>query len=264
MGAGEVLTGANTSVGVRDGDTVRRPTGHWTAAVHALLEHLRLVGFLDAPNVLGLDYQGREVLLFVAGEVGARGRGQRLAPWFATTEACAAIGDWLRRFHDAQQGFVPDPALRWRMVPGRPLTTGEVVAHHGVAPGSTIARPFGGLTVIDWDFCAPGDPIQDLAFSAWQWVPLWADAAAVAQRHGEAMTLVATGTRLAALADGYRASVQQRADLVDACIHQAGKHPDDLEAMAVTDPLFAALVELGVARNARSDAQWVAATQAAL
>ena len=69
MGAGEVLTGANTSVGVRDGDTVRRPTGHWTAAVHALLEHLRLVGFLDAPNVLGLDYQGREVLLFVDGEV---------------------------------------------------------------------------------------------------------------------------------------------------------------------------------------------------
>ena len=70
-----------------------------------------------------------------------------------------AIGDWLRRFHDAQSGFTPDPALPWRMVPGRPLTAGEVVVHHDAAPYNTIRRPDGGLTVIDWDFCAPGDPI---------------------------------------------------------------------------------------------------------
>ena len=77
-----------------------------------------------------------------------------------------AIGDWLRRFHEAQRGFTPAPALGWRTVPGRRLTAGEVLCHHDAAPNNTIRRPDGGLTVIDWDFCAPGDPVQDLAFSA--------------------------------------------------------------------------------------------------
>ena len=249
---------------VRAGETVRRPTGHWTPAVHALLTHLSSVGFVDAPKVLGLDYQGREVLLFVTGEVGDGGRGRRLPPWFATTEACMAIGDWLRRFHDAQLGFAPDPALPWRMVPGQPLTFGQVVVHHGVAPENTIARPFGGLTVIDWNFCAPGDPVEDLAFSAWQWIPLWADKVAVAQRHGAAMRLLQAGSKLAAVADGYHASSEQRAHLVEACVHQMRKHADDLQALAVTDPAFAALVDLGLARDARLDAGWVADNEAAL
>jgi hypothetical protein len=259
--AEEVLQGGNTSVVVRVGETVRRSTGHWTPAVHALLEHLNSVGFVDAPNVLGLDYQGREVLLFVAGEVGHHDRGQPLPPWFRTTDACAAIGDWLRRFHDAQLGFAPDPALPWRMVAGHRLTLGEVVVHHDVAPYNTIARPFGGLTVIDWDFCAPGDPVEDLAFSAWQWVPLWADKVAVANGYGGAMTLPEAAAKLAALADGYDASPEQRAHLVDACVHQMTKHADDVEALAVTDPAFAALVGLGVARSARLDAAWVSDNQ---
>ena len=43
------------------GDTVRRKTGPWTQAVHALLCHLERVGFDGAPRVLGMDYWGREV-----------------------------------------------------------------------------------------------------------------------------------------------------------------------------------------------------------
>jgi hypothetical protein len=35
------------------------------------------------------------------------------------------------------------------------------------------------------------------------------------------------------------------------------KHADDVEAMAVTDPVFARLVDLGVSRDARLDAEWV-------
>ncbi|MEU1283126.1 hypothetical protein [Kitasatospora sp. NPDC005856] len=57
------LSGGNMSVGVvRVGDTVRRPAGPWTPAVHALLEHLHAVGFRAVPRPLGLDGQGREVL----------------------------------------------------------------------------------------------------------------------------------------------------------------------------------------------------------
>ena len=130
----EVLRGGTTSVVVRAGDTVRRHTGPWTPAVHALLTHLKSVGFEDAPTFLGIDERGREVLSLVAGEVGLLDPGASLPPWFRTREACVAIGDWLRRFHEAQSGFIPDPALPWRMCAGRPLRDGEVVVHHDAAP----------------------------------------------------------------------------------------------------------------------------------
>ena len=52
----------------RVGDTMRRSTGPWTPAVHALLRHLEAVGFEGAPRVLGSDDQGREVLTFIEGD----------------------------------------------------------------------------------------------------------------------------------------------------------------------------------------------------
>jgi Phosphotransferase enzyme family len=257
--AEEVLHGGNTSVVVRVGETVRRHRGHWTPAVHALLAHLGSVGFSDVPTILGVDDQGREVLSLVTGEVGLLDPGCLLPPWFRTAEACMAIGDWLRRFHDAQRGFIPDPALPWRLYPGRGLGPGEVLVHHDAAPYNAIRRPDGGLTVIDWDFCAPGDPVEDLAFSAWQWIPLWADKDAVAHGHGGAMTVPEAATKLAALAEGYRATAGQRSRLVEACVHQMTKHANDVEALAATDPAFARLVDLGIPRNARQDAAWVQA-----
>jgi hypothetical protein len=64
------LTGGNThGVVVRVGDTVRRPAGSWTPAVHRLLAALAEAGFGAAPRALGLDEQGREVLSFVPGRV---------------------------------------------------------------------------------------------------------------------------------------------------------------------------------------------------
>ena len=53
---------------MRVGDTVRRATGPWTPAVHALLRHLESVGFDAAPRVLGVDERGREVLTYLEGE----------------------------------------------------------------------------------------------------------------------------------------------------------------------------------------------------
>jgi len=260
--AEEILYGGNTNVVVKVGDTVRRQTGHWTPAVHALLAHLSSVGFSDAPTVLGFDEQGREILPFVIGEVGTYDPG--LPDWFLTAEACTAIGDWLRRFHDAQQGFAPDPSLPWRMYAGRPLRRGEVVVHHDVAPYNTIRRVDGGLTVIDWDFCAPGDPVEDLVFAAWQWIPLWAEQSVVLAGHGGGMTVLDAATRLAALADGYGASPDQRSRLLDACIVQMNKHADDLEALAVNDPAVARLVDMGIPHNSRLDARWVRANEEVL
>ena len=56
------LPGGNVGGAVRVGDTVRRPTGPWTPAVHELLEFLAVAGLPRIPRVLGVDDQGREIL----------------------------------------------------------------------------------------------------------------------------------------------------------------------------------------------------------
>ena len=62
------LPGGNVGGAVRVGDTVRRQSGPWTPAVHALLKHLD--GRLPRiPQVLGEDEQGREVLSYLPGHV---------------------------------------------------------------------------------------------------------------------------------------------------------------------------------------------------
>jgi hypothetical protein len=54
---------------VRVGETVRRPTGPWTPAVHELLRHLDRERFDGAPRAIGIDEAGREILTFVRGAV---------------------------------------------------------------------------------------------------------------------------------------------------------------------------------------------------
>src|SRR5688500_18477396 len=83
---------------VRVGDTVRRRTGPWTTAVHALLAHLADVGFDGAPRVLGIDDQSREVLTYIAGEDG------RSAPRYSD-DTLIEEAQLLRSYHDAVRGF---------------------------------------------------------------------------------------------------------------------------------------------------------------
>ena len=180
----ETLGGGNTGVVVRVGDTVRSQAGHWTPAVHALLDHLESVGFDAAPRALGTDALGREVAAYVDGVRRGRWDRRRWHRRSGPSAACRAIGAWLRAFHDAQEGFEPDPALPWRVVPGRALAAGEVVVHHDVGTYNTVLRPDGSFAVIDFDFASPGRPVEDLAYVLWSWTPLWHDDAAVRQRDG--------------------------------------------------------------------------------
>jgi aminoglycoside phosphotransferase (APT) family kinase protein len=249
------LEGGNTSVVVRSGDTVRRTLGHWTPAVHALLDHLESAGFDAAPRALGTDEQGREVVSWIEGQPGLLGV-QRLDPAFQTLDTCRAVGRWLRRFHDAQRGLEPDPTLPWRVVPGRRLLPGEVVVHHDVAPYNTILRPDGSLAVIDFDFAAPGDPLEDLAFSVWAWTPLWHDPAALRRELGE-VTLAERVHKFAAIVDGYAADASQRARLADAVLEVMESHSRTLEELAAEgDPVFQRMVAEGHAARPRGDAWW--------
>ena len=251
----EVLHGGNTGHVVRVADTVRRRAGHWTPAVHALLEHLAEADFDAVPRPLGTDEQGREVLTYVEGVAGALGL-QRLPAAFQTLDACRAIGAWLRRFHDAQQGFAPDPALPWRVSPGRPLGAGEVVVHHDVGTYNTVLRPDGSFAVIDFDFASPGDPLEDLAYILWSWTPLWHDPRAVRREMGE-VTMADRLHKFAALVDGYGADAGQRARVTDAVLECMEGHARTVEELAAEgDPAFVRMHAEGHADRPRRDAAW--------
>lgn len=254
----EQLSGGNTTIVVRVGETVRRPVGRWTPAVHDLLNHLAAAGFPGSPRVLGIDDADREILEFIPGEVGSLSETRPLPPWFQTAESCWSIGRWIHDFQSAQRGLVVDPAKPWRRTDGILLSPEQVIVHHDVSPYNTVRRPDDSLVVLDWDFARPGDPIEDLAWAAWRWVPFMAgrrwhaeygigadeDVRRRQQRH------------LTALLDGYGPSKGQRRRLAEAIGQQMTRHGCDLEDMARTDPAFARLVDLGYARAAHRDAQW--------
>jgi hypothetical protein len=251
------LSGGNTGVVVRVGDTVRRQAGHWTPAVHALLDHLESVGFGAAPRALGTDAQGREVATYLEGVVGTLGP-DVLAPAFRTVGACRAIGAWLRAFHDAQAGFEPDPALPWRVVAGRPLGEGEVVVHHDVGTYNTVLRPDGSFAVFDFDFAAPGQPVEDLAYTLWSWTPLWHDEAAVVREMG-GVPLSERLHKFAAVLDGYAADAALRAQVPAAVLRRMTEQSKTIEDLAAQgDPAFVRMLRDGHAERPRLDAEWFA------
>jgi len=164
---GTRLPGGNVGGATRIGSTVRRPTGAWTPAVHALLRHLAGAGLTEAPRVLGIDARDREVLSYLEG---------RLVDVDSEVVSDALLVDammWLRRFHHAVRGFRhPGP---WRTARSD-LEPGELVCHHDYAPYNVVASPTASgervVGVFDWDMAGPGLRLDDLAFAAWNWVPL--------------------------------------------------------------------------------------------
>ncbi len=163
---GTPLVGGNVGGAVRIGTTVRRPVGPWTPAVHALLAHLDKAGLDCVPRILGTDARGREVSTYLPG---------RSADVTSEVVADAVLVDgvrWLRRFHEAVASFRPDPSLPWRNGPGRELAPGEIVCHHDAGAYNWRIEDDRVTGVVDWDMAGPGRPLDDLAFVAWNTLPL--------------------------------------------------------------------------------------------
>jgi len=149
---------------VRVGDTVRRVTGPWTPAVHALLQHLE--GWSGAPRVLGIDEHGREIVEFVDGDV----------EWpelraLTTDDGLEAMGALLREYHDLVASFVPPAGAVWRFpdmerdVDGTPLA-GEprIICHNDCAPWNLVIGP-SRWALIDWDVAGPRPRLWDVAYA---------------------------------------------------------------------------------------------------
>ena len=191
----EPLVGGNVGTVVRVGDTVRRTTGPWTPAVHALLIHLEAVGFAYSPRVLGLDDRGREILTYIDGETVGPSHPWPAWAWSDTTLVQTAT--IMREYHDAVAGFRPVGDQVWRFGSGS-LGHDEIVCHNDIAPYNIVWRDGRVVGMIDWDMAGPGSPSWDVAFAQWTFAPLHARALA-----HELGAPVDVGDRLRLLCDTY-------------------------------------------------------------
>jgi len=161
----------------RRGTTVRRLMGPGSPTVHAFLRHLEAAGFAGAPRALGVEGDV-EVLSFISGEVPSDpewvpGKGSPLTAEMRSETALVAAAKLLRGLHTAAVGF--DPSTVDRRSPPQVLLPGQVMSHGDLGPWNTVYRDGLPMAFIDWDACAPLDPLLAVAGAAWGFVPLGPD-----------------------------------------------------------------------------------------
>ncbi|KAA2261418.1 phosphotransferase [Solihabitans fulvus] len=237
---GERLDGGNLGGAVRVGDTVRRATGPWTPAVHALLEHLAAKGFAGAPRVRGIDDEGREILTYLDGDtVGSR---KPWPAWVHADDSLDRVAHWLRAYHEAVADFVPPPGSVWRG--GAAWSPGLIVGHNDAAPYNAAWRDGRLVGFFDWDFAGPVTPEWDLAHSAFSWVGLHARHVVLEEGFTD---FAGRPRRLRRFLDAYGWS-GDLGEFVDVIRARVRAHADVIRDIAATgDPLFGRLLERGAA-----------------
>jgi phosphotransferase family enzyme len=154
----------------RIGNTVHRPVGPWTEAVHGLLRHLEAVGYERAPRVLGFDDRGREVLTCIEGESGADGWGK-----VVDDKGLISFARLLRDYHDAVAGYRPSDTTRWSTKTGGPVGE-EVICHGDFGPWNIVWHADQPVGVIDWDHARPAQRLHDVAYALEYTAPFRDDA----------------------------------------------------------------------------------------
>ncbi len=162
----EELTGGRGGI-LRAGGAVHRPAGTWTRQVHRLLEHVRHNGFMGAPQPLGFDEQGREIVSHIAGEVS----NYPLSASAVSPEALTSAATLLRRYHDATVDFLVLPGAldSWQLPPRPPF---EVVCHGDFAPYNVVLDGKRAVGIIDFDTAHPAPRVWDIAYALYRWAPL--------------------------------------------------------------------------------------------
>jgi hypothetical protein len=233
----EVLTGGHLTTVVRVGDTVRRQAGPWAPTVHALLDHLASKGFNHSPRTLGFDERGREVLSFVPGDT--VGGDLPWPDWVWSEEILVEVGRATAQFHRAVADFRPSGTRPWSWGPAE-LAEGQIICHNDIAPYNVVAESGHLRAFIDWDLSGPGTTRSDLAFVAWQWVPLHDPLVARFFCRYD----LDVARRLRILLDSYE--LEDRAGFVDDVVTRIELNRDVmLRKAAGGDPAYGRLVEVG-------------------
>jgi Ser/Thr protein kinase RdoA (MazF antagonist) len=200
---------ANRGRIVRVGNSVHRPLGEHSRAVHALLNHLAASGFDGSPRVERTSGD-IEVLSYIPGTAA----NNPVPQWALTETALHGVGVLLSSLHQHSTGF-DGTRFEWhRRIPAR--WRGPLVTHNDPHPANVIFRDHEPVALIDFDLAAPSCAAWELAVAACFWVPLCDERDVGDSRQGEVLT------RLRVLLDAYGASEQLRRDVVDAAVEANG------------------------------------------
>ena len=190
------LSGGRVTAGVvRVGDTVRRPPRENSSFVRALLRRLEDGGFAAAPQYLGRDDQGRDILTYLPGIVPPD---LDAAIPDETLVAAAAL---IKRYHDTTAGSVLARAQ-------------EVVCHNDLSPCNFVFRDGRPVGIIDFDTAAPGRRLQDVGYALFLWLCLGTggpDASEQARRIGvfcDAYAIEHSGRVVEAIVSAVAANVE--------------------------------------------------------
>jgi Phosphotransferase enzyme family len=184
---------ANRGLVLRIGDTVHRPLGPYSAAVHELLRHLESAGFSGSPRLLE-TYGQTEVLSYIDGSA----PNLRPPDWALTDDALVTIAALLRSYHQHVADFEPRDNGWQRPVPVR--WRGSLVTHNDTNPANIIFRDSVAVALIDFDLAAPGSISWELAIAGCFWAPLLDPQDIADSRQGRAVE------RFRLLLDSYGAS----------------------------------------------------------
>lgn len=109
-------------------------------------------------------WQGREVLTYLPGRV------IDTDTELLTPGQIDSLVSWTRRFHMVVAGFEHPGPWRYPCVPQASL-----IGHNDIAPYNVCFDGDDVAGVFDWDLAGPTTPVMELAFIAWNCVPLWRD-----------------------------------------------------------------------------------------
>lgn len=139
--------------------------------MHLLLAFLAERGFAGAPRPVRYTADGVDEVTFLPGEtVGSRRPWPR---WVHTDNALLQVARWLRSYHDVVSAFSPPPGLPWRELHAEP-GPGVLIAHNDAAPYNAVWDGDRLVGFVDWDMAGPRLREDDLAWTAFSWVPLHA------------------------------------------------------------------------------------------
>lgn len=230
----------------RVGDTVRRPAGPWTGSVHHLLRHVREQGFDLAPEPIGVDSEGREILTWIDG----RDQGWPFIPEIESTDGAEHLGALATRLRSALAEYPCPPNATWQFASGA-TTAGQAMQHGDLGPWNLLWGHDGQVTgVLDWDFAQPGDPWYDTGHLAWFTVPLMDD------ERARARGFAAPPDRQARL-DAFAAGAGlTRARVLEIALGAQAEYERRLIARGQNGGPWALYYEKGLHENAASDRTW--------
>ncbi|MBK9393808.1 MAG: phosphotransferase [Uliginosibacterium sp.] len=204
------------------------------------------------PEPLGFDATGCEILSFMEGDVP-----HDTPAWLWAPPLLAQIAHALRQFHDATVSFESNEA-RWQLTPRMPH---EVICHNDFAPYNTVFINGQFAALIDFDTCAPGPRIWDIAYTAYRFIPLLPAAGEIDDDSGCECAPMPWNEQMTRLLDFLRAYAGETPELhyaVDAVLAQTARRLEALAAFSNAAAEHTQRPELARhARMYRAHAAWL-------